>query len=170
MRWIRPRLPIGRTAGRPEVREIESKSAKNLYFRVGRRNRAMKTALFSHPACLAHAPPRGHPERPERLAAVLDVLEGPEFQGLTRESAPLASRESLCRAHAPALGERILGPLDGAARRDGYAPIDADTVMSAGSAEAALRASGAVIAAVDWVMAGRARKAFCAVRPPGHHA
>jgi acetoin utilization deacetylase AcuC-like enzyme len=130
----------------------------------------MKTALFSHPACLAHAPPRGHPERPDRLAAVLEALDGPEFQGLARESAPLASRESLCRAHARALVERILGPLDDAARRDGYAPIDADTVMSAGSAEAALRAAGAVIAAVDWAMARCARNAFCAVRPPGHHA
>jgi acetoin utilization deacetylase AcuC-like enzyme len=130
----------------------------------------MKTGLFSHPDCLGHAPPRGHPERPERLRSVLDALGEPEFAGLLRETAPLSSRGSLERVHAPRMIDDVLDRLDGEARDAGYAAIDGDTVMSPRSATAALRAAGAVIAAVDSVMTGTMGNAFCAVRPPGHHA
>ncbi len=84
--------------------------------------------------------------------------------------APAASRESLLRAHSPVLVDAVLGPLNDQARRQGRVAIDPDTVMSPGSAEAALRAAGAVCLAVDEVIAGNIRNAFCAVRPPGHHA
>lgn len=130
----------------------------------------MTTALISHPACLGHETPPGHPECADRLRAVLHALEAEEFQGLVRHEAARAPREALTRVHAPALVDRILGPLSDRARREIYVHLDPDTVMSAGSAEAALRAAGALSDAVDLVMAGRATNAFCAVRPPGHHA
>ena len=121
----------------------------------------MTTALLTHQACFAHEPPPGHPEQPGRLHAVLDSLNGLHLQQI---EAPPAGAESLARAHDPALVARIL-----AFRGPGLGRIDADTFMSSGSAQAALHAAGAVIAAVDRVMAGEARNAFCAVRPPGHH-
>jgi acetoin utilization deacetylase AcuC-like enzyme len=156
-------------ADRP-TRENESKRAEKPVFETSGRVVAMKTGLFSHTDCLGHAPPRGHPECPARLEAVLKALDGPEFRGLRRETAPPASRESLLRVHASSMVGDILDRLDGEARAAGYAAIDGDTVMSPGSATAALRAAGAVIAAVDSVMAGATDNAFCAVRPPGHHA
>jgi acetoin utilization deacetylase AcuC-like enzyme len=130
----------------------------------------MATGLLTHAACLGHETPPGHPESVDRLRAVLHALEAERFQYLIRQEASPASREALCRAHTPALVDRILGPLAEEAAREHYVHIDADTVMSQGSAEAALRAAGAVIDAVDLVMAGTVRNAFCAVRPPGHHA
>jgi len=84
--------------------------------------------------------------------------------------APSATREALARAHSDAHIELILETLNAQATRDGHASIDADTAMSAGSAQAALKAAGALCFAVDQVMSGAARNAFCAVRPPGHHA
>jgi acetoin utilization deacetylase AcuC-like enzyme len=77
---------------------------------------------------------------------------------------------ALLRAHSQNHIDNVLGPLAAEAAREAYVHLDPDTVMSAGSAEAALRAAGAVTDAVDLVMAGRLRNAFCAVRPPGHHA
>jgi acetoin utilization deacetylase AcuC-like enzyme len=130
----------------------------------------MTTALITHPACREHDPGRGHPESPARLETILRALDGPEFQTLVRLEAPRAGREALVRAHHAALVETILGPLDKQARRDGFASIDPDTAMSPGSAEAALRAAGAACLAVDEVAAGKISNAFCAVRPPGHHA
>nr|WP_282452851.1 histone deacetylase family protein [Lysobacter sp. CAU 1642] len=113
---------------------------------------------------MRHDPGAGHPEAPARLAAVLEALNL-AFPQLPWQEAPAASREQIERAHSPALFEALLGhPVHG--RRQ----IDADTAMSESSAEAALRAAGAVVAGIDAVMAGRARRAFCAVRPPGHHA
>lgn len=129
--------------------------------------RIMSTALISHPACLEHELPPGHPERPGRLAAILQALEHVQIIQL---KAPSATLESLARAHSPGLIEAALGKWNEAAKRDGLVRIDADTAMSAGSAEAALRAAGAGIAAVDGVMRGEFQNAFCAVRPPGHHA
>jgi acetoin utilization deacetylase AcuC-like enzyme len=121
-------------------------------------------ALFTHPVCLRHDPGAGHPEAPARLAAVLESLDA-AFHYLPWREAPRASREQLALAHAPALLAAVLDqPVQG--RRQ----VDADTAMSADSAEAARRAVGAVCAAVDAVMQGQARRAFCAVRPPGHHA
>jgi acetoin utilization deacetylase AcuC-like enzyme len=130
----------------------------------------MTTGLISHNACLGHQPPPGHPESPDRLRAVLRGLETAEFQDLVREEAPEASREALLRIHSPAHVDAVLGRFADEAARDRYFRIDADTAMSNGSAQAALRAAGAVVLAVDRVMAGEYRNAFCAVRPPGHHA
>lgn len=130
----------------------------------------MLTGLVSHFACLDHVPPPGHPESPERLRAVLAALDAPAFQTLARAEAPKAERAALVAAHDPAHVDAVLGILNTTAQSRGYAPIDADTVMSAGSAEAALRAAGAVVHAVDRVADGAWKNAFCAVRPPGHHA
>ena len=127
----------------------------------------MAVALFTHPACLGHETGPGHPECPERLRAVWRALEHPDFQALLRERAPSATRAQLELAHPSAYVERILAirPIPPRAER-----LDADTIMSAGSVEAALRAAGGACAAVDAVMEQRAAAAFAAVRPPGHHA
>jgi acetoin utilization deacetylase AcuC-like enzyme len=124
----------------------------------------MSLLLYTHPACLAHDPGAGHPESPQRLANVIDALQA-GFPMLEWQLAPAAQRGELARVHDPALIARIL---DQAAH--GHRRLDPDTVMSDASAEAALRAAGAAVAAVDAVMAGDAKRAFCAVRPPGHHA
>jgi len=130
----------------------------------------MTTGLISHDACLGHETPPGHPECVDRLRAVLHALEREEFQFLVRGEARAATREDLLRVHAPEFVDRILGPLAEEAVREHYVHVDPDTVMSAGSAEAALRAAGAVIDAVDLVAEKSLDNAFCAVRPPGHHA
>jgi len=126
----------------------------------------MTTALFTHAACLAHDPGPGHPESPARLRAVLAALDDPAFADLARHEAPRASEAQIARVHPPALIRHLLG----AVPQDGYARVDGDTILSPGSGEAALRAAGALCAAVDAVMKGDVRNAFCAVRPPGHHA
>ncbi|MDR3389480.1 MAG: histone deacetylase family protein [Rudaea sp.] len=126
----------------------------------------MNVALYTHAACLAHQPGPGHPESPSRLQAVLQALDDERFAALDRREAPRATRAQLARVHDAALIERILA----AAPKDGYVRLDADTAMSPDSLEAALRAAGAVCAAVDAVIDGDATRAFCAVRPPGHHA
>tara|TARA_R110000824_G_scaffold366730_3_gene555833 strand:- start:98238 stop:99167 length:930 start_codon:yes stop_codon:yes gene_type:complete len=126
----------------------------------------METLLVSHFACLDHEVPDGHPERPDRLRAVLGALEAEEFVLLIRAQAPLATVEQLERVHTAA---HVASMLDGEPM-EGFRRIDPDTAMSPGSAEAALRAAGAVVYAVDEIMAGNARNAFCAIRPPGHHA
>jgi acetoin utilization deacetylase AcuC-like enzyme len=126
----------------------------------------METLLVSHSACLDHETPPGHPECSDRLRAVLGALEAEEFALLIRAEAPRASIEQLERVHLPIHVETILN----SAPESGFHRIDADTAMSPGSVEAALHAAGAVIYAVDEIMAGRARNAFCAIRPPGHHA
>jgi acetoin utilization deacetylase AcuC-like enzyme len=125
------------------------------------------TALITHPACLEHDTGPYHPETSERLRAVLAALETEEFAMLLRESAPRASVEQLSRVHPRDYVEAIL-----AIHPDLGEPVhlDGDTVMSAGSAEAAARAAGGACMAVDAVMEGWARTAFAAVRPPGHHA
>jgi acetoin utilization deacetylase AcuC-like enzyme len=128
----------------------------------------MTTTLFTHPACLAHDPGPGHPERPARLTAVLDKLRQPAFAGLAWEEAPEASIAQLARVHPRDFVTALLAACPGPG--DGRRSIDADTHVSAGSREAALRAAGAVCAAVDRVAAGATANAFCAVRPPGHHA
>ena len=127
----------------------------------------MTTALITHPACLGHDPGEWHPECPDRLRAVLGALEAEEFAPLLRETAPEATREQLALAHPAEYVEAILSIRPPEGER---VQLDGDTAMSAGSAEAALRAAGAAVAAVDAVMEGWARAAFAAVRPPGHHA
>jgi len=127
----------------------------------------MTVALFSHPAGLDHDTGPGHPECPARLRAVMQALEHPDFVPLLREVAPLATVEQLERAHPAEYVRAILAiqPPPGDMVR-----LDGDTLMSHGSREAILRASGAAVAGVDAVMEGWARAAFAAVRPPGHHA
>ncbi|MFN6955020.1 MAG: histone deacetylase family protein [Acetobacteraceae bacterium] len=127
----------------------------------------MSVLLLSHRACLDHDAGSDHPECPDRLRAVLRALEHPDFLLLQRDEAPRATVEQLTRVHPPAYVEAILGIRPGPGHR--FA-LDPDTWMSHGSAEAALRAAGAAVQAVEEVAAGRVKRAFCAVRPPGHHA
>ncbi len=122
--------------------------------------------LYTHPACLAHDPGPGHPESPSRLQAVLQALEDERFAALDRREAPRATRTQLAHVHDTALIDTVFA----VAPKQGYVRFDADTAMSPDSLEAALRAAGAVCAAVDAVLDGDATRAFCAVRPPGHHA
>ncbi len=126
----------------------------------------MTTLLYAHKACLDHSVPEGHPERPARLEAVLSGLEAPDFQPLMRKVAPLATPAQLMRVHPEYFVEKIMAVMP----LSGFHAFDPDTSASPGTRAAALRAAGAVAAAVDDVMAGKADNAFCAVRPPGHHA
>ena len=100
------------------------------------------------------------------VAGGIHALDGPDFRRLDRREAPQAAIDDIARVHPRRFVERLLD----AVPRSGHVGIDADTIMSPGSGEAALRAAGAVAAAVDAVVAGEADNAFCAVRPPGHHA
>ncbi len=127
----------------------------------------MSVLLLTHPASLAHETGPGHPERIARLRAVTEALAAPEFAGLIREEAPAATREQLGRVHPKAYIDRVLNTKPAAGK---LVRLDPDTVMSAGSAEAALRGAGGAIAAVDAVQSGQVRAAFVATRPPGHHA
>jgi acetoin utilization deacetylase AcuC-like enzyme len=126
----------------------------------------MVTALYTHPDCLNHLTPGGHPERVERLRAVLAALDTPDFAALDRRAAPLAERSEVLRCHPTA----HIDAIERALPDEGFAALDADTFVSPGSLRAALRAVGAVTAAVDAVLANEAANAFCAIRPPGHHA
>ena len=126
----------------------------------------MTTFLYTHPACLDHDPGRHHPESAARLRAVLDALADPEFDRLDRREAPEATLEDLLRVHPRPHVERLMH----AVPKSGHVGIDADTILSPASGLAALCAAGAVVAAVDAVVANEADNAFCAVRPPGHHA
>jgi acetoin utilization deacetylase AcuC-like enzyme len=125
------------------------------------------TLLIGHPSFLEHDTGDFHPERADRLRAVTAALADEEFAALTRLVAPAATIEQLTRVHPRNYVDAILGirPPEGE-----LVHVDGDTVMSAGSANAARHAAGAVIAAVDGVLSGSTRTAFAAVRPPGHHA
>ncbi|HTC26342.1 histone deacetylase family protein [Dyella sp.] len=122
--------------------------------------------LYTHAVCLQHDPGPGHAESPARLRAVLKALDQDRFAVIDRVEAPRATREQLLRVHTADHVDRILSitPADETVR------LDEDTLMSPASAQAGLRAAGALVAAVDAVMKGSANRAFCAVRPPGHHA
>ena len=125
----------------------------------------MTTLLITHPACLNHLMPAGHPERPDRLRAIERALEDERFQNLARVEAPAASLETIALCHPM----KYVTAVRDATPQNGLAQLDADTSMSPGSFEAALRAAGGAAFAVDEVMAGKARNAFVATRPPGHH-
>jgi acetoin utilization deacetylase AcuC-like enzyme len=135
-----------------------------------------KTGYFTHPDCRRHEMGAGHPECPERLDAIEDrLLVTGVMDALERREAPLASLDELELAHDPLHIAAMRGLADGladevAAGGQPYARIDPDTAMNRHSWNAALRAAGAVVAATDAVMAGELENAFCAVRPPGHHA
>ncbi|MEM1428129.1 MAG: histone deacetylase family protein [Pseudomonadota bacterium] len=124
----------------------------------------MATALFSHSDCLGHITPDGHPERVARLEAVAEGLA--RFDDLVRRDAPLADRGELLRCHP----DSYVAEIEASIPSFGSRALDADTHVMAGSWNAALRAVGALGAAVDAVMAGDVANAFCAIRPPGHHA
>jgi acetoin utilization deacetylase AcuC-like enzyme len=126
----------------------------------------MSTLLITHPACLQHLVPHGHPERPERLRAVERALEAEKFQALARLEAPRAPLEVIALCHPM---DYIAGLRD-STPQEGIIHIDGDTSMSPGSFEAGLRAAGGAIHAVDEVLAKKAANAFVATRPPGHHA
>jgi acetoin utilization deacetylase AcuC-like enzyme len=123
--------------------------------------------LLTHPAGLDHDTGSGHPEHVGRLRAVWRALDEPEFGDLMHEEAPQATRDQLGRVHSARYIDHILSTHPGPGK---FERLDPDTVMSAGSAEAALRAAGGAVAGVDAVMTDRARAAFVATRPPGHHA
>jgi len=126
----------------------------------------MSTLLISHPACLDHLTPLGHPERPDRLRAVERALEAERFQMLARAQAPAASLETIALCHPM----DYIVEIREATPREGVVHLDGDTAMSPGSFEAALRAAGGAAFAVDEVVAKRAGNCFVATRPPGYHA
>jgi len=113
---------------------------------------------------------RGHPESPARLAAVLQALDAPEFKDLPRREAPLATDLALGLVHPAHHLRRIEAVFAETEKQAERVRLDADTAVGQGSQEAALRSAGAAVAAVDAVMGGEAKRAFCATRPPGHHA
>ncbi len=127
----------------------------------------MTTLLLSHDAFILHAVPEGHPERPDRMRALAGAFRAPAFAGLLREDCPRGDLSSAALVHDPRYVEMI-----GALKPDpdGFIGIDSDTLFSAGTGEANLRALGGVIRAVDAVFARQAQNAFLASRPPGHHA
>jgi acetoin utilization deacetylase AcuC-like enzyme len=127
----------------------------------------MSTAFITHPDCLKHEMGYGHPERPGRLSAIEDQLIASGIEPyLKRYDAPLATDEQLARAHPI----EYVRAIREAAPQAGTVHLDADTAMNRHSLGAALRAAGAAVLATDLVMQGKARSAFCSVRPPGHHA
>jgi len=123
----------------------------------------MTTALFTHPDAERHITPPGHPEQVARYAAVTDALAGLH---LDRREAPRADEADILRCHPLRYLDRIRAAIPG----EGWQMLDADTHLSPGSLDAALRGAGGAVAAVDAVLAGEAANAFVAMRPPGHHA
>jgi acetoin utilization deacetylase AcuC-like enzyme len=126
----------------------------------------MPTLLITHSAGFNHATPPGHPERPDRLRAVERALEEERFATLIREQAPLADLDLVALCHPMDYVEKIRD----VAPREGMIALDGDTTMSPGSFEAALRAVGGAVMAVDEVIGKKTANAFVAMRPPGHHA
>jgi len=125
------------------------------------------TAFITHSDCYRHEMGRGHPERPERLAAIEDQLVASGLEAhLQRHEAPLATDEQLARVH-PIEYVRAIRQV---APQAGTVHLDPDTAMNPYSLDAALRATGAAVLATDLVMGGKSASAFCSVRPPGHHA
>src|SRR5713226_1116828 len=122
----------------------------------------MSTLLITHPACLDHLTPAGHPERPDRLRAVARALADERFKALVRVEAPAASLETIALCHPM----DYVTAIRDATPKEGLVGLDADTTLSPGSFEAALRAAGGATHAVDEVMAGKAANAFVATRPP----
>jgi acetoin utilization deacetylase AcuC-like enzyme len=127
----------------------------------------MRTAFVTHADCLRHDMGAYHPERPARLSAIEDqLIASGVAQYLQRYEAPLATEEQLARVHSMDYVRAIRE----AAPAEGTVHLDPDTAMNPWSLQAALRAAGAAVLATDLVLKDEAKTAFCAVRPPGHHA
>jgi acetoin utilization deacetylase AcuC-like enzyme len=126
----------------------------------------MSTLIFTHQTAVLHETPQGHPERGDRMKAIMKVLASPHFKGVPILEAPMGRTADILRAHS----EDHYHAIAGSAPDQGFHYVDGDTVMSKHSLEAALRAVGAATSAVDAVFKGDAANAFCAMRPPGHHA
>jgi acetoin utilization deacetylase AcuC-like enzyme len=126
----------------------------------------MTTLLLSHPACLDHLTPPGHPERSDRLRAIDQVLGEERFNALVRGEAPEGNLDDVTLCHS----EHYATELRRVAPTSGMVYIDGDTSMSPGTWEAVMRGVGGAVAATDAVMSGAHHNAFVAVRPPGHHA
>lgn len=126
----------------------------------------MKTLYYSHPDFLLHETGAGHPESADRLRSIEKALATPEFSTLIRQSPPLGTEQQIRLIHPQSHIDAIVA----AVPKQGEHYLDHDTVLSSGSKQAAFRAVGAVCNAVDKVLTGKADNAFCAVRPPGHHA
>ncbi len=127
----------------------------------------MTLLYYSHEDCLLHEMQPGHPERPDRLRALNQHLSSTGLlDDLSVRSAPLIDPARLAGVHS----RTHLQHLDALLPQEGWALVDPDTMLCPHSLNAAARASGAVVAATEAVVEGRAERAFCAVRPPGHHA
>lgn len=124
------------------------------------------TLFFVHPASLGHDTGPGHPERAERIRAIEKALSGVDFQALRRLEAPRGDPQAILRVHSA----EYLTKIESAMPTEGLVALDADTLISPGTFEAILHATGGAVAAVDAVMRGEAENAFLAARPPGHHA
>ncbi|MDP1900952.1 MAG: histone deacetylase family protein [Rubrivivax sp.] len=131
----------------------------------------MSTVFYSHPACRLHDMGPGHPECPQRLDAITDHLLATGLDiALDFRDAPRATTEQIARAHSAHYVAEIHDLLQQVRATGRAKALDPDTIACPATLEAALRSAGAAVAATDDVLAGRARTAFCSVRPPGHHA
>ena len=126
----------------------------------------MTTLIYTHQSAEDHDPGPGHPERSDRIRAVKQVLDSERFAHIEQRESPIAEIDQIALIHRREYVADILDRVP----NSGFVRIDADTVMSPATGDAALRSVGAVVAAVDAVAGGEATNAFCAVRPPGHHA
>lgn len=126
----------------------------------------MRTLYYSHPDFLLHDTGLGHPECADRLRTIDKALNQPTFANLIRIAPPLGTDQQIALIHP----EEHIKRIRGAVPAQGMRHLDSDTVLSSGSKAAAYRAVGAVCDAVDQVLTEKADNAFCAVRPPGHHA
>ncbi|MBL4786486.1 MAG: histone deacetylase family protein [Cohaesibacteraceae bacterium] len=126
----------------------------------------MTTVYLSHEACLEHQIPAGHPERPDRLRAIENVLKHERFDKLQRQSAPMGTLEAIALVHP----ERHVDRLRHALPEEGLVALDGDTSVSPGTWDAAVLSVGAATKAIDLISSGDADNCFCGMRPPGHHA
>jgi len=138
---------------------------------ISNREAQMSTVFYSHPDCRAHDMGQGHPDCPQRLDAIHDHLLATGLDiALEFRDAPEATAEQISRAHTSNYVSETQDLLGRLRDEGGTKAMDPDTIACPATLQAALRAAGAAVAATDDVIAGRASNAFCAVRPPGHHA
>ncbi|MDV4169048.1 histone deacetylase family protein [Rhodovulum sp. FJ3] len=126
----------------------------------------MSTAYITHSDCLGHVTPPGHPERVARLESIETRMSDPAFDALIRHEAPRAELNAVHACHPASYADRIAAAIP----ETGMVMLDSDTHVSPGSLDAALRAVGGNLLAVDLVLSGAVQNAFVATRPPGHHA